>query len=96
MDFGKTRNGLPIHWEQMDPDQPVSKFGRIAVCGIGSERRTLGPAYNEFGYNEHPTTTTTTSTHLPLADLRGGAPGTRAPWVQFLSFSCSFQEKMAK
>ena len=34
---------------------------------------------------------------LALADLRGGAPGTRAPLgVQILSFSCSFQEQRWK
>ena len=38
------------------------------------------------------------SIKISLADLRGGAPGTRAPslGVPILSFSCSFQEKIGK
>ena len=34
-----------------------------------------------------------TKLHSALADLRGGAPGTR-PRVQIISFSCSFRQKL--
>ena len=50
-----------------------------------SKPSTANSDVKKFVYNEHPLTTSNF-----IGGSRGGVSGTRAPWIQFLSFSCSF------